>query len=620
VSRSVLRTSAIFVATIGVVGSCVKDHEPLEWAARCSVESSLDAQLCDLEWSPACDHPMDRTIVSLWRDAGIDEAPLVTTPELCRRLAIDLIGRPPTSAEAADCIDLDLNSAVDMWLSHPEYEQEERRYWAGVLGYDTTASVYWRQIHDLDDRVGAMARGEQRYDDFATDVVVHPAIVGLHRDDAWADAVFQIFLGRPARPDEIAGLRPLTGVFHSRQVVDGRYREWIRADCLAHGGEPDRCQEDAEMFRYAEYAVNTCNCQGSFGCSSTALGGLIDLSQIDCAPSDEWVDSLRTLITPSAGQSTRCRDGSNICGDQESRWDEQANRDVNIPATPLQPANDELRAGLRAIGEQLTDRGDFWEAAVDRDLRRFLGWWQDAFKVPEADLPSVRCVLAGILEETGSLNEVRRLILTSRLYATPISRDGQDADTPPWASARLKFLAGERWLRAAAAAVGETIDICDQRLLARQDHDIYWQHVAARALLDDFEVPTQSLDPEYFRPDWPMSIYEGFRLGACRAGGAPTVPNMSIIQAQSGLSESLCAVGSAVVPPAVGDSLDEEAQDLIASHLFVQTLGREPAPVEREAVQEEIDACVAEGACQSPEATARWLCARLLDSSLFTLY
>jgi hypothetical protein len=612
---------ALLVATLCAVGSCATGREVAFDAVRCADLSSVDAQRCDTLWSPACDHPLDRAIVGVLRDHGIDGPAPATTPELCRRLALDLIGRPPTPAEAAGCLSVDLDTAVDDWLAHPERPASEARFWAALLGYDVSATVYWRQIDDLDARVHDLARDALRYDDFATQVVVHPAFTGLHANDAWADAMFRVFLGRPARPDEVAGLRHLSMVFREiRPVVDGRFREWARGECLARGGDPDRCQRDAEVFRYREQAINPCICQQSFGCVSTALGGRIDIAPLDCAPSDDGQGHLRSLIGPSAGQSARCRDGTERCGDQVSRWDPDTQTDVLVPARPLQPASAALRDALDTIGGRLTARGDFWEAAADRELQRLLGWWQDAFKAPEADLPAARCVLAEVLEDTGSVSEVQRLILTSRLYATPVARDGQQLDAPPWASARLKFLSGERWLQAAAAAVGETIDVCDHRLVGRADHDVYWHHAAAVAQRDGFEMPTQSLDPDFFRPDRPVSIYDGFRLGACRAGGAGTSPNLLILQAQGSLSASLCAVGGAVVPASPIPALDADGVDRIADHLFERALGRPPASAERDAVHLEIDACVAAGACQTPDAAARWLCARVLDSNLFALY
>ena len=67
----------------------------------------------------------------------------------------------------------------------------------------------------------------------------------------------------------------------------------------------------------------------------------------------------------------------------------------------------------------LSARPDFWEAAADRELKRFLDWWQAGLRRPDYDIPLVRSTLADELRRTGSIRQLQRTIVTS----LPPSRD-----------------------------------------------------------------------------------------------------------------------------------------------------------------------------------------------------
>src|SRR5207249_2646555 len=114
--------------------------------------------------------------------------------------------------------------------------------------------------------------------------------------------------------------------------------------------------------------------------------------------------------------------------------------------TPLRMISPSDRERLLALGQALAARPDFWEAAADRELAHFLGWWQIGFRRPDFDIPEVRALLAKELESTNSIRALQRTIVTSILYtaAADASPDAKD-ERPPYATGPSKLLVAESW-------------------------------------------------------------------------------------------------------------------------------------------------------------------------------
>src|SRR5207253_7760874 len=113
-------------------------------------------------------------------------------------------------------------------------------------------------------------------------------------------------------------------------------------------------------------------------------------------------------------------------------------------------------------GPAITELDDFWEAPADRELRRFLGWWQPSFRRPDSDLPEVRQALARDFRQHRSFRRLQETIVSSVLYTQPAAWSG-DGDPPIWAVGPTKLLAAEPFLDSVALAVGETAGQCDFR-------------------------------------------------------------------------------------------------------------------------------------------------------------
>src|SRR5690349_6855884 len=83
-----------------------------------------------------CEHPIDRLLVPRLRGVGLEPRD-ATAEELCRRMAIDLVGRGPTRDEQAACAGRTPGEIFDQFASTDDYVRTQRRAWAETFGYDT---------------------------------------------------------------------------------------------------------------------------------------------------------------------------------------------------------------------------------------------------------------------------------------------------------------------------------------------------------------------------------------------------------------------------------------------------------------------------------------------------
>lgn len=516
--------------------------------------------------------------------ARIGEAHVASAPhELCRRLAIDVLGRAPTGEESAACrASRSIDAIVDAWMARPEHELVERRAWMELTDLRVTASWY-PYVADADAMFGALAKGTMGYDELARRVVIHPAFQGRHPGDDWTRAIFTIFLGRTARADEVRAARPLVTVWSARLIEDAKLG--------SEGGES-----------VTEIAFDFCACgHTSQGCASKVFGAAIDLGKTACKrdmgalPKDE---ELVRIVDATAAKA------------------------------PLALASKEEQARLRGIGDALVARPDFWEAAVDRELRRYLGWWQSGFKRPESDLPEVRAALAKELAATKSLRALRRTILTSALYALPAKGAARGAR---WESGPRKLLTGERWLDSFAVAAGVDLGTCDHRFEVDEDaftmgegggEDGPAETSAGPTRLSFVDPallrarPAKVVDPRTEKPfDYPRA---GRQLGGCRATGAMTTSSLGLAAAEREIAAALCAVAPAIVPGA--GTLEDDA-----AHMVERFLARPATPAESARLAGEMRECLAantqaQAACVDRAAAVRWLCTRIATSSEFGTY
>jgi hypothetical protein len=562
-------------------------------------------------------NPIDRILVPKLAEQGL-EARSPEPYQLCRRIAIDLLGRGPSPDELAACVAAGDAERVELAQAHPDYLRTTRRVWSELLGFN--AYLGWsKDVAALDQTVTDLAAGRIDYRQFATRVVTHPGFIGLHPYDEWAQATIAVFLGRPAREDEVAALRPLSAAWYVRYLCEGGMWWTMYTDYLEEGYSEHQaaleadydCADDSKP----QVGFNPCMCRpddGLLGCHSTAFGDPVDLP-VRCEDKGRpYGPGNVFLLGDAPGGDDTCPDGSHRpnCADRETanfiRLDEP---------NEWMKLDDQARGDLDRIGAALTARPDFWEAAADRVLRRLLGWWQISFRHPDTDLPEVRALLAGLLREGTSLAEVERLVMTSQLYLAPAEPpsgwDG-DGDPPPWAMGPTKLLAAEAWMDTLLLAVGERPGACDVRAISTEGYTPYYTD--PRGLED----PASSLDA--VSGEWYYVTAVG-ELGGCKAGTPrPTQSSVGLVFAQGEHARLACAYGEGVVPQGGAGDLRAAARRLVE-----RLWARPAADGEIDELVAEMEACLAAGAgddqaCTDPEYAVRWLCQRLADSTEFATY
>ncbi|MFN0250960.1 MAG: DUF1549 domain-containing protein [Kofleriaceae bacterium] len=607
-----------------VLGACGNDRMPDEVPVGLTCEEAPD---------PHCDHPIDRVLVPKLRALGLQPRD-ASHEEVCRRMAIDLLGRTPTPAERASCETRPFRETARAFMATDDFVRTQRRHWAELVEYESLL-VWGKDLVDLDGVVAQLYREQLSYADFVRKVAVHPALFALHPGDSWTSIVFELFLGRPARQDELDGARSLLAPWAQTTFAGGDafwglytfYRQRLN-------WSEESATETARIVSYngqrVETLSNLCACTPSLlnvGCISEVFGTTVRLEPI-CVDATNPRSNVNVFRHSARTPST-----DDLCGDNVTRRPECADRarldnPVTVPPTmytfgPYTQSFIEMTPAMRVewnkIGDAIVARDDMWEAAVDRELRKLLGWWQATFKHPESDIPAVRAVLAQLLAEGATTVDLIELIVTSQLYVRPraITEDVDASTLPPWAAGPSKLLAGEVWWASATGAVGETPGTCDFRFGQSNRYEPFWVDVR------DVETTYGSIEQRYAGAPsssvWGVAVGAIQRLGGCTGDSKrPEISNVGLAFSQAAIARELCAVATSVTPP--GWSGDLAAA---ATHLIGRIWNRAAIAGEVDALVGEMQACIAAGSasgCSDAEVAARWACSRMIDSAEFSTY
>ncbi len=329
------------------------------------------------------------------------EPPEADSVEFCRRAYIDLLGESPTAiAYEQDCKWSDKDEIIDDFMNRPEYVLMSQRMWGDIFHY-TSEIVHHEYIADLDDLVGELYWGNLDYSTFAELAATHPAFLGRWDGNDLVGFNFLAFLGRDANPAERLALEPLWHLWEERDV--------------AHP-----MQSNARNV-----VLNTNRCAAP--------------NEADCY-SDYWGEY--TVIIPQP---------------------DPANPDPEANVIDQSALTPEQWTQLRLPGRLIADHTTFYEAYVDRALRRYLGYNAGA------ELPMARQALVDLMTETGGdVRVIDREILTSILYTSSNNFEEEDsADqedwAPPYWHGPVKQMDAEDWLRSAAKLTGVDLGSCDHR-------------------------------------------------------------------------------------------------------------------------------------------------------------
>ena len=336
---------------------------------------------------------------SLW-GVGLQPAPIERT-EACRRLHVDLIGRFPSREEMrAFCSDRPWGEVVSDLINTEEFVLANRKKWADNLLYNTRAMSVER-IFDMDHIVALLYRGEIAYDHFAAVTSAHPVLTRRH-DTAGdrAEALFQLFLGRPPLGSERSDFARLYVLWHNG------YYDHPRLDMrLSDAHIQYRCIDDEGNID-----------PETRGQCTSVLYGYHEL-----------------ILTP----------------------DIRARRTGNRIWSGLLTA-EEWHA-LQLPGRLLARQDAFWEHAVDEVIRQYLD-----YDLTTA-VPEIRDELVKhLLHYNGDIRAVHHAVLTSAAYLQ--SSAGETPTDHRWTQGPLKQVHAEAWVDTLNHTLGLELPGCDHRI------------------------------------------------------------------------------------------------------------------------------------------------------------
>ncbi len=527
---------------------------------------------CDGECEAFCrsaglQNPVNKGLCqSLW-GVGLAHRP-IDQAEACRRLFIDLLGEVPSADDMAVMCTGGWGATVRRMIADDRFVFVQQRQMADELLYANEV-VSLQSIWDMDGLTAKLYRGHVPWDLFAAVTSAHPVLTRRHADARdTVEALYRHFLGRPPFENERADMARLYGVWH-----DGYYDHpqlgarlpdaYLRYPCLTEEGEvdPDRKGEcTSVLWGYEELIFDP-----DFRAIDDGRAGLIMWSG---------------LMKPSEWQRAQ------------------------VPG--------------RILARDLA----FWEHAVDRVLRQYLGYDLSAV-VPEVRQELVRYLLAN----KGDIRSVHFAVATSAAYLQ--SHAGEGSAAYRWTWGPLKQVDAEVWIDSLARRTGTVPGGCDHRLSQPEAILRSGSLSAFRTLqhtrwplTDEGRVDTRYADVARTLGGCPENV----------VGGRFKVTSILTTATQLGFVEGLCnpaqdpqrataaAQATRLLPSGIDPrrAVDPSVAGEIAAFQYRQLLGH--VPVEDELAQ----ARAAGETCSltrcSAEEFARPLCFALLSSAELLFY
>jgi hypothetical protein len=373
---------------------------------------------------------IDQIVVPMLLENGLP----VTSEDpgvLCRRLSVDLSGITPTPSEITGICTQSASQIADYYMNKttginspagPPYVWVNRRWWADLFEYKAGTGdsgfmhSFYAYVTDLDALVGQLYAGTIMYDEFTRMALASPAfarqfgIFDTNQDLIQiASQAYLVFMGRVALPSEAQDF----GNLWTPWVL----QYWTNAPTIA--AYPSCADINAGAGCYhSEIAINAAACQGinELSCTSTVMGpGVVDPPGAMTAFDGGWSTAMET--------------------------------------------------SLEVPGSLMAAQSQWAEAAVDRELIKYLGWWEAGFYVPNFEIPAVRTALAQYFASTGySMRALDKEIVTSVLFTQKAALANNELPSDPiWAFGPTKMMYAEAWLDSLGQALGKQLGGCDFR-------------------------------------------------------------------------------------------------------------------------------------------------------------
>jgi hypothetical protein len=411
-----------------------------------SVQGEPDWTTCNADCQAYCDaqpfqNPIDEAMCPFLWGAGLDTRP-VDDEQACRRIYADLRGQFPSYAEIKEnCLGKPIDNVAEALIESDAFVFQNQRRWADTLRYNNIA-VNLERIYDADILVGKLFAGLLRFDQFVEVISAHPVFVRRYDNSRdRAEALFNIFVGRPPYDDEKADMAKLYGLWENG------------------------------YFDHPELGIRLPDAFIEHRC----IG---ELGEIDEATSGECTSVLwgfnRVVLKPD-------------------------HRAINNQTWSEVLTEDEWKV-LQTPGRILGTWPVVWEHAVEDVLQMYLGY--DIGKsVPLVTQKLVEYVL----RQSGDIRAAHYAVVTSQLYLQSSECAGTECshqrDYPQWTYGPLRQADAEIWLDSVGNMVHSPQGACDHRLPAAnqlmEDSPLGYEVVAASRWTLDFDSAELEVDDRY---------------------------------------------------------------------------------------------------------------------------
>lgn len=363
---------------------------------------------CDGACIAYCDaanlqNPVNRGLChSLW-GVGLRARPVDPTLA-CRRMFVDMTGKLPSREELITTCQGSWGDTARALMNSPSFILTQQRRAADTFLY-SSQSVSISRIYDMDRLVRKTYEGRVPYDLYASVASAHPVITRRFADPGdRAEAVFKLFLGRPAFDNERADLSRLYSLWSNGYIDHPQLNmrlpdAFIRFKCLDEKGNIDE------------------NARGQ--CTSV-LWGYNEL-----------------IFTP----------------DIRSSQDPQT-RELQLWSGLLTPSE---WSSLQMPGRVMSKQVAFWEKAISDVFLQYLGYDLSAL-VPEVRAEMVQY----LLRYNGDIRSVHYAVATSIAYLQ--TNEGASMAKYRWTYGPMKQMEAEVWLDSLARATDLKLGGCDHRI------------------------------------------------------------------------------------------------------------------------------------------------------------
>ena len=411
-----------------------------------SVQGAADWTTCDAECQAYCEaqpfeNPIDEAMCPFLWGVGLDTRP-VDDEQACRRIYADLRGQFPSFDEIEEnCLGRPIANVAEALIESDAFVFQNQRRWADILRYNNIA-VNLERIYDADILVGKLYSGLLRYDEFVEVVSAHPVFVRRYDNSRdRAEALFNIFVGRPPYDDEKADMAKLYGLwsngyFDHPELGIRLPDAFVEHRCIGEQGEIDEST--------------------SGECTSVMWG----FNRVVLKPDHRAIDN-----------QTWCEVLT------EDEW--------KLLQTP---------------GRILGTWPVVWEHAVEEVLQLYLG-----YDIGKSIPLVTQKLVEYVLRQSGDIRAAHYAVVTSQLYLQSTECEGtscsNQADFPQWTYGPLRQADAEVWLDSIGNMVRSPQGACDHRLPAAnqlmEDSPLGYEVVAASRWSLDLNAERLEVDDHY---------------------------------------------------------------------------------------------------------------------------